>query len=123
MSRPDVPASCGAAARSPRATRGSSTTAAPRAPLTPPTGGRSSRAVGLLYHWYGVGKGRPAGAPGVIAQLSVQHADGSRALVVTDGTWRVARAPWLPATQRNEEGDPVDYTEHIDGAAAPIGWD
>src|SRR5438270_3083959 len=80
-------------------------------------------AVGLLYHWYGVGKGRPEGVSGVLAQLSVEHADGTTELLLTDGSWRVARAPWLPATQRNTEGDPVDYTEHIDGAAAPIGWD
>ena len=26
-------------------------------------------------------------------------------------------------TQRDEEGDPVDYTENIDGPAEPIGWD
>src|SRR5207244_5090121 len=83
----------------------------------------AANAIGLLYHWYGLGKGRPAGAPGVIAQLSVEHADGTHEIVGTDGTWRVTRAPWLPATQRNEEGDPVDYTEHIDGAAYPAGWD
>jgi alpha-L-rhamnosidase len=82
-----------------------------------------ANAVGLLYHWNGVGKGRPAGAPGVIAELSIGHADGSHELLVTDGTWRVTRAPWLPSTPRNEEGDPVDSTEHVNGAGWPTGWD
>ena len=83
----------------------------------------AANAIGLLYHWYGVGKGRPEGASGVIAQVSITHADGTTEVLLTDGSWRVTRAPWLPATQRNTEGDPVDYTEHIDGATAPVGWD
>ena len=83
----------------------------------------TANAIGLLYHWYGVGKGRPEGASGVIVQVSLVYADGVMEHLGTDGSWRVTRAPWLPATQRNTEGDPVDYTEHIDGATYPTGWD
>jgi alpha-L-rhamnosidase len=80
-------------------------------------------AFGIVYNWQGPGKGRPAGTPGVIAQISILHADGSSELVTTDGSWRVLPGAWLPGTQRDEEGDPVDYTENIDGPAEPIGWD
>lgn len=80
-------------------------------------------AFGIIYNWQGPGKGRPAGTPGVIAHVSVLHADGSSEVLRTDGTWRVLAGAWLPGTQRDEEGDPVDYTENIDGPADPIGWD
>ncbi len=82
-----------------------------------------ANALGLLYSWQGATKAHPAGSPGVIAQLSVLHQDGSSELVTTDGSWRVLKANWLPGTQRDQEGDQVDFTENIDGAHAPLGWD
>ena len=82
-----------------------------------------ANAVGVLCSWIGATKGRPAGTPGVIAQISVLHEDGSQELVVTDGTWRARTAAWLPGTQRDLEGDEVGYTENIDGRLVPPGWD
>lgn len=69
--------------------------------------------VGVTYHWYGPGQGRPAGEPGLLVRLVVDHADGSRQIVVSDGTWKVTRGPWLAAAYRNTDGR--DYLEHIDG--------
>jgi alpha-L-rhamnosidase len=51
------------------------------------------------------------------------HADGTVDVITTDGTWRVLPGAWLPGVQRDEEGDPVDYTENINGPAEPLGWD
>jgi alpha-L-rhamnosidase len=82
-----------------------------------------ANAVGLLYSWQGATKGHPAGEPGVIAQVSILHRDGHRELVTTNGTWRVRKGAWLAGTQRDLEGDMVDYTEHIDGPDQPLGWD
>ena len=82
-----------------------------------------ANAVALLYNWQGATKAHPAGSPGVIAQLSVLHQDGSSELIVTDGSWRVTKAPWLPGTQRDLEGDQVDFTENITGAHPPGAWD
>ena len=82
-----------------------------------------ANAFGLLYSWDGATKGHPAGAPGVIAQVSVLHQDGTIETIVTDGSWRVRKGAWLAGTQRDLEGDFVDYTENIDGRAVPIGWD
>lgn len=76
-------------------------------------------AVGVLHHWYGAGQGRPESAPGLIVQISVLHRDGTRELLVSDGTWREHGAEWQPAPPRNDEGD---FTERIDGRAAPLGW-
>jgi alpha-L-rhamnosidase len=80
-------------------------------------------AVALLYGWQGATKGHPAGHPGCIAQMSVLHSDGSTELITTDGTWRVRKGAWLPGTQRDLEGDQVDYTENIDGPDIPVGWE
>ncbi len=80
-------------------------------------------AFGIIYSWQGPGKGRPEGTPGVIARITVLHADGTVDVITTDGTWKVLAGAWLPGVQRDEEGDPVDYTENINGPAEPIGWD
>jgi alpha-L-rhamnosidase len=79
--------------------------------------------VGLLYNWQGPTKGHPAGAAGVIMQVSVRYVDGSTDLVTTDGSWRVRAGAWAAGTQRDLEGDLVDYTEDVDGRAVPVGWD
>jgi alpha-L-rhamnosidase len=83
----------------------------------------TANAIGILANWDGATKGHPAGTPGMIARLSVLHADGTTEQIVTDGTWRVLKANWLPGTQRDLEGDVVDYVENIDGLHAPLGWD
>jgi alpha-L-rhamnosidase len=80
-------------------------------------------AIGALYMWDPATKGHPEGAPGVIVQLSVDHADGSREIVATDGSWHVHQGAWLPGKQRDLEGDIVDWTENIDGRKIPLGWD
>jgi alpha-L-rhamnosidase len=83
----------------------------------------TDNAFGIIYNWQGPGKGRPEGTPGVIARISVLHADGTVDVITTDGTWRVLPGAWLPGVQRDEEGDPVDYTENINGPGEPLGWD
>ncbi|MFF5262733.1 family 78 glycoside hydrolase catalytic domain [Actinomadura viridis] len=77
--------------------------------------------LGALYHWYGGGQGRPKGEPGLLVRLVVDHADGSRQVVVTDATWQVSRAHWKQAPRRN--GDGGDWVEDIDGTAEQRGWD
>src|ERR1700688_293063 len=86
-----------------------------------PAGGPT--AVALAYGWQGATKAHPAGHPGCIVQVSVLHSDGSAELVVTDGTWQVLEGAWLPGTERDLEGDNVDFTENIDGPAIPVGWE
>jgi alpha-L-rhamnosidase len=83
----------------------------------------AKNAIAAVTSWQGATKGHPAGKPGLIVQISVIFDDGTSRLVTTDGTWRVIPGPWLPGTQRDLEGDLVDYTENIDGPAIPGGWD
>jgi len=79
-------------------------------------------AFAMVTNWQGPTKGHPAGTPGMIAQIVVHGSDGHVQRVVTDGTWKVRAGAWLPGTQRDLEGDLVDYTENIDGPAEPVGW-
>jgi alpha-L-rhamnosidase len=79
-------------------------------------------ALAVVTSWQGATKGHPAGKPGLIAQLSMLHADGRRELLSTDGAWRVRAGAWLPGTQRDLEGDKVDFTENISGPDIPVGW-
>ncbi len=83
----------------------------------------AANAIGALYMWDPATKGHPQGAPGVIVQLSIDHKDGSHETIATDGSWHVHQGAWLPGTQRDLEGDVVDWTENIDGRKIPIGWD
>jgi len=83
----------------------------------------TSNALAVLYGWQGATKGHPAAHPGCIVQVSVLHSDGSTEVITTDGTWRVREGAWLPATQRDLEGDLVDYTENINGPDIPVGWE
>ncbi|MCU1465614.1 MAG: alpha-L-rhamnosidase domain protein, partial [Actinomycetia bacterium] len=79
-----------------------------------------TNAIGIIAHWESPGQGRPASVPGLIARITIEHADGTHEVVTTDGAWRVRAGPWVPGPLRNSEGD---HVEHIDGRADPMGWD
>jgi alpha-L-rhamnosidase len=80
----------------------------------------ATNAIGVVTHWETPGQGRPASVPGLIARISIEHANGQREIVTTDGTWRTHGGPWVQGRLRNDEGD---HVEHIDGRADPVGWD
>ena len=70
--------------------------------------GQSKLAIGAILHWYRGGQGRAANAPGLLMKLVVEYADGSRRVVVTDGTWTTRRGPWGNNGARNGEGDVIE---------------
>ena len=82
----------------------------------------AANAVGIVSSWQGPTKGHPAGSPGVVAQIAVHYLDGHIERVTTDRSWRVRKGAWLPGTQRDLEGDLVDFTENINGPDQPVGW-
>ncbi|WP_322937284.1 family 78 glycoside hydrolase catalytic domain [Nocardioides bizhenqiangii] len=71
-------------------------------------------AVAALLHWFSGGQGRAAGEPGLLARIVVEYADGSEFTVVSDGSWKVRRGPYVLVGTRNGEGL---YVEHLDGTA------
>ncbi len=78
-------------------------------------------AIGVRYHWYGSGQGRPASERGLLHKLVVEHADGTRQVVTSDGSWRVTRDTRFvaDAERRNGEGEWID---HQDGRGVIRGW-
>ncbi len=74
----------------------------------------------FVTYWGQPGQGRPPSVPALIAQITIDHADGSRQTVTTDASWRTHTGPWIPDKPRNEEGD---FVEHIDERRIPAGWD
>ncbi|SFL33947.1 alpha-L-rhamnosidase [Halogranum rubrum] len=76
--------------------------------------------VGALHTWNGEGQGRPEGEPGFILRLVADLADGSTRVVVTDGSWRTASAPWVEAPLRN--GEIAEPVETVDARREMCGW-
>ncbi|MFE6508282.1 family 78 glycoside hydrolase catalytic domain [Nocardioides sp. NPDC057767] len=72
-------------------------------------------ALGLELHWFSGGQGRAAGIPGVLLKLVLTYADGETTTIVTDGSWKVRRGPYVTVGTRNGEGL---WIEHLDGRAA-----
>lgn len=88
-------------------------------------------AVGVAYHYntctcQGRANGpvSPEGPSGLLAKVVVEHADGTRDLLVSNGTWKVTRdASEGINTLTYRNGDSGDRVEYIDARAALRGWD
>ncbi len=76
--------------------------------------------IGFVTHWSTPGQGRPASVPALRAEVTIDHADGTREVVGTDGGWRAHPGGWIQGPPRNDEGD---FVEHLDMRALPDGWD
>ncbi len=74
----------------------------------------------FVTHWATASQGRPDSPEAFIAHISIDHADGSREILTTDGSWHTHTAMWVPDGPRNDEGDLV---EHVDERLDPVGWD
>ena len=79
-----------------------------------------TNAIGVVTHWSTPGQGRPPSVPAFIARITVDHADGTREVIVSDASWRTHAGPWIHGPPRNDEGD---FVEHVDGRLEPIGWE
>jgi alpha-L-rhamnosidase len=75
---------------------------------------------GFVTHWSTGGQGRPDSTEAFIAHITLDHADGTRQVITTDGSWLTRTGPWTAGTPRNGEGD---FVEHIDERLDPVGWD
>jgi hypothetical protein len=87
--------------------------------------------IGVRYHyWTCRCQGRangplpPEGPSGLLAKVVVEHADGSREVTVSDGTWRVARDTAQDvSTLTYRNGDAGDRVERYDATREITGWD
>ncbi len=98
-----------------------------------PAGVRAGQplALGVRYHYWSCRcQGRangplpPEGRSGLLVKLVVEHADGSRDIAVSDGSWRVTRDTARDtATLTYRNSDAGDRVEHYDATAEIAGWD
>ena len=62
------------------------------------------------------GQGRPDSPERSSRTSSIDHADGTRQVITTDGRGARTPGPWIPGAPRNDEGD---FDEHIDERLDP----
>jgi hypothetical protein len=64
------------------------------------------------------------GPSGLLVKVVVDHADGSRQTIVSDGSWNVAKAAqFTNATTTRRNGDAGDWLERYDARQEIAGWD
>lgn len=87
-------------------------------------------AVGVLTHYWSCkcqgranGPNAPEGPSGLLVKVVVEHADGTRDVAVSDGTWKVHRyEPQRVETLTYRNGDAGDRVEYYDATVEPAGW-
>jgi hypothetical protein len=88
-------------------------------------------AIGIRYHYWTCrcqgranGPASPEGPSGLLVKVVLEHADGTREVTVSDGSWRVSRdtaQDISTVTYRNS--DAGDMVERHDATHEPTGWD
>jgi hypothetical protein len=81
-----------------------------------------------LTRAYPSGNGGPVydhnGPSGLLVKVVVDHADGSSETIVSDGSWKVAKAAqYANATTIRRNGDSGDWLERYDARLETPGWD
>jgi len=82
----------------------------------------SENSIACLTHWYGGGQGRATGTRGLLIKTIIEYTDGTKTLVCSDKSWKLARAEqWvLGQPQRNGEGN--GRVELYDSRKVINGW-
>jgi len=76
----------------------------------------------IFNHWFGGGSGRVADQRGVLMEAIVHYADGSSAVVGTDGTWLQSQATSWVTGQGSRGGSGSGYIEKIDARNLTPTW-
>jgi alpha-L-rhamnosidase len=76
----------------------------------------------MFNHWFGGGSGRPPSSRGVLMKAIIHYADGTNAVVGTDGTWLESPATSWVAGQQRRNGEGAGYIEKIDARNLRPDW-
>jgi alpha-L-rhamnosidase len=76
----------------------------------------------IFNHWFGGGSGRPPSSRGVLMEAIIHYADGTRAVVGTDGTWLQSQAKSWVTGQPRRNGEGAGYIEKIDARNLMPTW-
>jgi hypothetical protein len=88
-------------------------------------------AIGIRYHYWNCrcqgranGPRPPEGPSGLLVKVVLEHADGTRAVTVSDGSWLVSRDPAEDvSTITFRNSDSGDVVERHDATQELTGWD
>ena len=82
----------------------------------------SSNLFACMAHWFGGGQGRAAGASGLLMKVVVEYANGTTAVVNSDGSWKQSRVEaWEPG-QPARGGEGVGYIDKIHASRILKDW-
>jgi alpha-L-rhamnosidase len=90
--------------------------------ITPLVKPGTSNAFAIFNRWFGGGSGRPPSSRGVLMKAIIHYADGTTAVVATDGTWLQSQATSWVAGQRKRNGQGGCYFETIDARNLMPTW-
>ena len=76
----------------------------------------------IFNHWFGGGSGRVAAQRGVLMEAIIHYADGSSAVVGTDGSWLQSQAKSWTTGQSSRGGSGTGYIEKIDARNLTPTW-
>jgi alpha-L-rhamnosidase len=82
----------------------------------------SANLFAIFNHWFGGGSGRPTSARGVLMKAIIHYADGTSAVVGTDGTWLQSQAASWVTGQSLRNGQGAGYIEMIDANNLTPTW-
>lgn len=86
-------------------------------------------AIGIRYHYWncrcqGRANGPVEGPSGLLVKVVVEHADDSREVTVSDGSWRLTKDPTQDVTTISyRNSDAGDVVERYDATKELAGWD
>lgn len=85
----------------------------------------ASNVFAIFNHWFGGGSGRATSARGVLLKAIIHYADGTSAVLGTDGSWRQRQATsWIVSSPspRPRGGSGDGYIEIIDARNLTPSW-
>jgi alpha-L-rhamnosidase len=82
----------------------------------------ASNQFAIFNHWHGGGSGRVSSQRGVLIKAIIHYADGSSAVVDTDGTWLQSQATSWITGQSGRGGSAGDFIEKIDARNLMPTW-
>jgi alpha-L-rhamnosidase len=90
--------------------------------ITPLVKPGTANVFAMFNHWFGGGSGRPPSSRGVLMEAIIHYADGTRAVVGTDGAWLQSQATSWVAGQPRRNGQGAGYVEDIDARNLTPDW-
>ncbi|BAV04088.1 alpha-L-rhamnosidase [Filimonas lacunae] len=78
--------------------------------------------LAVLTHWYGGGQGRAVNKRGLLLKLVIDYADGTQAVVGSDGSWKQHQAEQFITGLKSRNGEGVGFIDKMDARKMISNW-